>query len=305
MIKQFFILPLLLVLLLGCKKEKSQSKIKLFNDDVKDQHLNSGFKNNTISINGSDWSVEYVKDAVSGEMFLDRAGESVALKSLGSVEVQNGWLKLERKQANDQLTLSLKENLGSNPRKFLIGIFSDGNRDELSFTQTRGPGYVIVSKEITEVPGSRKEYITDEGLHAVTVTNSALVAKYIDISVIFKDVQHMSEFTSEDDDAFSWVNSPDTSVFMEDIKKDGQIYWSRNVLYKKGQSLEPYVKIGVDKIEMLVNANTSLKVRGKITYLTRESHYTFTIKNSSSGNTFEVSGTWKQRVPISTTTEFY
>ncbi|MEJ7560746.1 MAG: hypothetical protein WKF66_20715 [Pedobacter sp.] len=304
MIKQFFRLSIVLALLLSCKKDASKPKITLFSNDYKNLQLSSGFKNNSISINGADWSVEYVKDAASGKAFLDQAGQTVALKTSGSVELQNGWLKLERKQADDQLILSLKENLSANPRKFLIGILADGNRDELSIAQTRGQGYAIVKKEITEVTGSRNEYTTDEGLYPITVTNNDFIAKYLDISEIFKDVKHMSELSSEDDDAFSWVNTKDTSIFMQEIKKDGTIYWSQNVPYKKGQSFEPYVKMG-SKIQGLVQANTTVRIRGKVTYLSRESHYTFTIKNLSSGNTFEVSGIWKQKVPISTTSEIY
>jgi hypothetical protein len=305
MFKPLLNLSLLLILLLSCKKEDSPPEVKLFKDDYKDLQLNSGFSNNSISINGTDWSVEYVKDASSGKVLLDQAGQPVALKASGYVELQNGWLKLEKKQADDQLTLSLKENLSDQPRKLLIGILADGNRDQLSITQTRGQGYVIVSKVITEVPGSRKEYTTDEGLYAMTVTNNTWVAKYMDVFDIYKDVKYMSEFNSEDEDAFNWVNKQDTSVFMQDLEKEGKIYWSQSVPYKKGQSFEPYVKIGGTKIELLVQANTSVNARGKITYLSRESHYTFTVKNITSGNTFDVSGTWKQKVPISTSIEFY
>lgn len=147
MIKQFFRLSIVLALLLSCKKDASKPKITLFSNDYKNLQLSSGFKNNSISINGADWSVEYVKDAASGKAFLDQAGQTVALKTSGSVELQNGWLKLERKQADDQLILSLKENLSANPRKFLIGILADGNRDELSIAQTRGQGYAIVKKK--------------------------------------------------------------------------------------------------------------------------------------------------------------
>jgi hypothetical protein len=306
MMKQIFRLSVLLLLFSGCKKKDPQPEIKLFSNDDKNLQLSSGFKNRNITINGRDWSVEYVKDAASGTLFLDQAGQSIGLKTLGSVELTNGWLKLERAQANDQLTLSLKENLSASPRRFLIGIFVDGNRDELSINQTRGQGYAIVKKEIVEVTGSRKENTTDEGLHAITVTNSDLVtAKFINISDIYKDVKHMSEFSSEDNDAFSWVNNQDTSIFMQEIIKDGAVYWSQNVPYKKGQSFESYVKTNGPKIEALIKANTSARIRGKITYLSRESKYTFTIKNLSSGNTFEVSGTWKQKVPISASTEIY
>ena len=302
--KRYLFLPLLLMLLLACKKNDSPPKVDLFNPDYKNLQLNSGFTNE-ISIKAADWSVEYVKDAVSGQLLLDKAGQPITLKGLGSVELQNGWLKLEKKQANDQLSLSMRENLGADVRKLVIGILADGNRDQISITQSRGKSYVIVKKEITEVPGSRKEYTNDEGLHALTITNDAWVAKYVDITGIYKDVKYVSEFTSDDDDAFNWVNKQDTTVFMDDILKDGAIYWSAKVPYKKGQSFEPYVTEGGSKIEMLVKANTSVKVRGKTTYLSRECLYTFTIKNIASGNTFEVSGTWKQKVPISTSTEFY
>ncbi|MCX2584052.1 MULTISPECIES: hypothetical protein [unclassified Pedobacter] len=305
MIKRLSSLLLLLVLFIGCKKKDLPPEIKLFDDQYKNLQLNSGFKNNNFTINGSDWSVEYVKDALSGEVFLDQAGKPAILKSLGSVSLQNGWLKLERKQAGDQLILSLEENLSTHPRKFLIGILSDGNRGQLSFTQSRGQGYAIVNKQITEIPGSRKEYTTNEGLYPVTVTNNDWVAKYVDISDIYREVKHMSEFTSDDDNAFNWVNTQDTTVFMQDILIDNKVYWSQSVPYKKGQSLTPYVKTGGGKIEMLVKANSSVNVKGKITYLSRESDYSFTIKNLTSGNTFDVSGKWKQKVPISTSVEIY
>jgi hypothetical protein len=298
-------LALLLVLLLGCKKNDSQPELELFNPEYKDLQLKSGFKNDGITIKAADWSVEYVKDGLSGQMFLDKAGQPILLKTVGAVEIQNGWLKLEKTLANEQLILSLKENLSSKPRKIVIGILADGKRDQLSFTQTRGEGYAIVQKEITEIPGSRKEHTTNEGLHAITINNNAWVAKYIDITGIYKDVKYMSEFISHDVDAFNWVNTQDTLVAMDEILKDGAIYWSAKVPYKKGQSFQPYVTEEGSKIEILVKANTNVKVRGKIVYLSRECLYTFTIKNLSSGNTFEVSGIWKQKVPISTSTEIY
>ena len=277
--------------------------IEIFDPSLKNLQLNSGFKNNSIPINAAEWSVEYVKDAVSGEVFLDQSGQPLVLKGIGIVELQNEWLKLEKKQLDDHLILSLKENLTLNPRKFLIGILADGNRDEISFTQTRGRGYEIVKKEITEVPGSRIESTTEDGLHVITLTNNDYIAKYIDLYDMFKDVKHMSEFTSPVDDAFNWVNTQEIPIFLEEINKDGKIYWSKNVSYKKGQSFEPYLTVGGSKIEILVKANTSVKASGKITYLSRESKYTFTIKNMSSGNTFDVYGTWKQKVPISTSVE--
>ena len=303
MIKRLYVLILLLLSIGSCKKKDLPPEIKLFDSSYKDLKINSGFKNNNISIKGMDWSVEYVKDAATGEIFLDQAGLPVSLKVSGSVELQNGWLKLEKQEMKDQLTLSLKENLSANPRKFLIGILADGKRDQLAFTQSRGAGYAIVNKNITEIPGSRKENISNEGLHEITLTNNDFIGKNLDITEIFKDVKYMSEFTSANDDAFNWVNSKDTSIFMTDIRKENEVYWSRNVIYKKGQAFDPYVTIGISKIDMLVQANTTVRVRAKMIYLSRESNYNFTIKNLSSGHTFDVSGIWKQKVPISTIVE--
>lgn len=303
MSKNLYIISVLILLLISCKKNNSEPKIEIFETSLKNLQLSTGFNNNSIPINAAEWSVEYVKDGVSGEMFLDQSGQPLVLKATGIIELQNKWLKLERKHPNDHLTLSLKENLTLNPRKFLIGIRADGNLDEISITQTRGRGYEIVKKEITEVPGSRIESTTEDGLHAITLTNNDHIAKYIDLYDMFKDVKHMSEFTSSDDDAFNWVDSRDTPMFLEEINKDGKIYWSKNVSYKKGQSFEPYLTVGGSKIEILIKANTSVKAKGKITYLSRESKYTLSIKNISSGNTFDVYGTWKQKVPVSTSVE--
>lgn len=287
----------------SCNKEDLQPKIELFNSDFKDIQLNSGFIN-SIPIKAEDWSVEYVKDAISGEMLQDKAGNPMVLSALGSVELLNGWLRLEKNEEKDLLAISLKENFSANPRKFLIGILADGQRDELSFTQTRGEGYAIVKKEIIEVLGSRKEYSSDEGVHIITLSNNSSIAKNMETTVIFKDVHYMSEFSSEDYGAFDWVDSKDTLIFMDEVLRENAIYWAGKVPYKEGQSLESYINKGGTKEELLVQPYTNIKVRGEMLYLERESLYTFTIKNLSSGNTFDVSGTWKQKIPLVPTTIF-
>jgi hypothetical protein len=295
----------LMVSISACKKNDSKPKPELFDSNNRNFQLNSGFKNRDLSIKAGEWSVEYVKDAVSGKMLLDQTGKPMALKALGTVELQDGWLLLERKQANKLLTLSLKENFSNNPRKFLIGILANGISDELSFTQLRGEAYEIVEKEITEVPGSRKEYTNSDGLHAITVTNNDFIAKYMDITDIYIDAKIISEFDSKDDDAFGWVHPDGTTIFMNELVREGVTYWSSPVTYKKGKSIEPYATKGFNKMELLVKANTTIKVRGEIHYVSRECLYTFTVKNVSSGNTFETSGTWKQTAPISTNSIIY
>src|SRR5690554_6856372 len=82
----------------SCKKDDLQDKIELFNSDYQDLQLKTGFIDNGIPINAENWSVEYVKDAVSGEILKDKAGKQLALNTLGSVELLMGWLKLEKRE---------------------------------------------------------------------------------------------------------------------------------------------------------------------------------------------------------------
>lgn len=126
----------LMVSLSSCKKDDSQARAELFEPSYKDLQFSGGFVDNGIPIKAADWSVEYVKDAVSGEMLQDKTGIPMALNALGSVELLTGWLKLEKKQADDVLSISLKENFSASPRKFLIGILADGKRDELSLPKS-------------------------------------------------------------------------------------------------------------------------------------------------------------------------
>jgi hypothetical protein len=295
----------LIVSMSSCKKDESQARAELFEPDYKNLQLSGGFVDNGITIKAADWSVEYVKDAISGEILQDKAGKPMALSALGSVELLMGWLKLEKKQADDLLSISLKENFSASPRKFLIGILADGKRDELSFTQIRGEAYEIVKKEVKEIPGSRKEYTTDEGLHAITLTNSSSTAKNMETSDVYKDVHYMSEFSSEDYGAFEWVTGQDSLIFMDEVVRKGATYWAGKVPYKKGQFLEPYIKKGGSRESVLVQPYSSIKVRGEVVYLERECLYTFTVKNLSSGSRFDISGTWKQKIPVSPHTFLY
>lgn len=289
----------------SCKKDDLQSKTQLFNPDYKNLQLNSGFTDNGIPIDADEWTVEYVKDAVSGETLKDNKGKPLTLSTLGGVESEEGWLKLEKRNDDNALTISLKENFSANPRKFSIGILADGKRDELSFTQTRGEAYAIVKKEIEEIPGSRKEYTSDEGIPSITLSNNSSTAKNMETSVIFKDVFYESEFISEDDGAFEWLNAQDTLIFMDEVVKEGKMYWADQVPYKKGRSLTPYVKEGGSKALLLVQPYSNVNIRGEMLYLERECLYTFTIKNLSSGHTFETSGTWKQKIPLTPHTITY
>jgi len=291
----------LLVSMTSCDKDDLGDKTELIGSDYKNMELKSGFSDNGIAIHAKQWSVIYVKDAATGELLKDTTGKQIMLDAVGRVEVLGSWLKLEKKEDDNLLTISLKENLNTNSRRLLIGILADGNQDEISFVQSRGDGYEIVKKEIIEIPGSRREYTSDEGCYPITLSNNSGVAKYMETSAIYKDINYVSEFTSSDLDAFKWVNSADSLIFMGEILKEGMVYWSKQVPYKQGLSLEPYIKLS-DKAQLLVQPHSNVQLRGEVEYLERECHYTFTIKNQSSGHQFDISGTWKQKVPLSTIT---
>lgn len=294
----------IIVSMTSCNKNDLGNKIALISSDYKNIHLKTGFVDNGITIHAKDWSITYLKDAVSGEKLLDKDGKPVVLNTIGSVELQDGWLKLVKKEENNLLNITLKENFSGSPRKFLVGIFANGSADELSFTQMKGAGYEVVKKEIIEVPGSRKEYTSNEGCYTITLSNNTSAAKYMETSAIYKDVNYVSEFSSNDEAAFKWITTRDSLIFMSDLLKDGMIYWSKQVPYKEGRFLESYIKVG-NRAELLIQPYSNIKVSGEVEYLERECHYTFTIKNQSSGHLFDISGTWKQKVPLSTTTHMF
>lgn len=106
----------LIVSLISCKKDDSEARPELFEPSYKDLQLSGGFVDNGIPIKATVWSVEYVKDAFSGEMLQDNAGKPMVLNAWDSIELLTGWLKLEKKQANNVLSISLKENFSASPR---------------------------------------------------------------------------------------------------------------------------------------------------------------------------------------------
>ena len=286
-----------IILMASCHKDTSKPSVEIFNSDYTDIKLNSGFSNNLITINAQTWSINYIKDLISGEMLHDKSGRPINLDTAGSVEIESGWLKLEKTVKNNTLNMSLIENFSDSPRKFIIGVLANGKQEKMLFTQNRGEGYSIIDKEIVEVPGSRKEYLSKKNLHTIILANNSSIAQRMETTDIFKDVNYTSEFISHDYGAFEWMNSQDTLIFMDEIRRNTKVVWSERVFYRKGQSFEPYLKAG-NKDELLVPPYTNIKVSGEMLYLERECLYTFTIKNLSSGNTFKITGIWKQIVPF-------
>lgn len=284
----------------SCQKQGLRQKPALFDSNLKDLQLIGGMAN-TVSIHAKVWSVEYVKDRRSGSRLKDKNGAFMSLTDAGTIQLQAGWLTLEKQKGSDQLTISLKENFKAAPRKFSIGIRAGEKREEMSFTQSKGEAYTIVKKEMAEIPGSRREYTSDRDCSQLVLSNNSSVGKYMETGSIFKDVRYVSEFSSADENAFGWIGGPDTLISMDKIEKEGAIVWASPVRYKNGVSRAPFARGG----SLEVPPFTTLKVRGTVHYLERKCRYTFTIKNKSSGYRFTVTGLWQQTVPLSTNIVIY
>lgn len=279
----------------SCSKEEVVEG-RLIQPTLKSLTLSTGFTDNIFPIKADKWTVSYVKDAVSGELLKDAVGNIVKLDGNSETEVGDGWLKME-KTANNELKISLLENFSATPRNFTVGIQSGNQQDEINFRQMRGEDYELVKKEIKEVEGSRKIYVSSEGCSSMTLGNDTGSEKNVEVLSIFKDVKYRSEFLSESYGAFDWISSQDTMIFMDEILIDGTSYWQRTVPYTKGITTESYIKPG-NSLKLLVKPFSSVSVRGEFTYLERTCTYVFTVKNKNSGHLFNVKGTWKQKVPL-------
>ncbi|MDM1294451.1 hypothetical protein HX021_09120 [Sphingobacterium sp. N143] len=272
----------------------------LIDPSLKNLTLHTGFTDNIIPIHADIWTVSYVREATTGEILRDSTGKALKLENIGAVQLDKGWLKMEKTNKNE-LKLTLLENFNSRPRNFVIGILSADKKEEISFTQNRGEGYELLKKEVEEVKGSRKITVSAEGCGSMELRNNSNREKKVDITSIFKDVKSSSLFASSDYGAFDWVNQQDSLVSMDELLVDGVVHWRGRVPYIADRTFEEYIKPG-SKEELLLKPHTTIRVRGQVKYLERTCRYTFTIKNKTSGNRFEVQGIWKQKIPLSTCT---
>lgn len=280
----------------SCSKEDVAPKEGLITQDLKNISLNTGFTDQVIPIKADRWAVSYVKDALTGELLKDSMGNALKLESAGTVKMDAGWLTLE-KTASNELQLSLQENFSERPRNFVIGIQSSDKQDEMSFSQSRGDEYELIKKEIEEIEGSRKIYVSSEGCGSLIVRNDSDQEKNVETLEIFKDVKYSSEFSSNSYGAFDWIDKKDATIFMDELIIDDASHWQGKVPYVKGKTFENYIKPGNSQT-IALKPHRSLSIRGEFTYLERNCNYTFTIKNKNSGHRFNVKGTWKQKVPL-------
>jgi len=291
-----------LLLLNSCTKENNeQAEIDLIDPQLKKLVVKTGFSD-TVTIKSKTWSIAYVKDGMSGEPLKDANGIPIQLDDIGTVQLAEKWLELE-KTNNNKLNITLLENFTDEPRNFVIGIQSENDeRQEMRFVQSRGEGYELIEKEIVEIEGSRKIYTSSEGCSTVTLVNNSDLEKKMETSVVFKGVKYSSEFSSDDYGAFDWIGKEDSLIFMDELMRDGYIVWADQVPYQKGIAFEDFMKPNGSKEELTLRPNSVVVVSGEMEYLERSAEFTFTIKNKTSGNRFKIKGIWSQKVPLTSHT---
>lgn len=290
------------VFLLGsCTKDENDFAVKLIDSSLKEIIINSGFSDEIIPIHSDDWSISYVKDTKSGELFKNSQGESLKLEDQGTVLLEGGWLTMAKTE-DDELRITLLENFSDIARDFKIGILSGENREEIHFVQSRGDEYEIVGKVIEEIDGSRNIYRSDEGCTTIRLVNHSAQPMNMDVTEIYKGVQYMSDFSSDDYEAFGWVNNANSLVYMDDLKLDDHYFMLPPFEYKNGPSYVSFLDVNHSKEAFLIAPHTTKTVSGMIEYLERTCRYALTIRNKSSGNQFEITGLLKQKIPIGTIT---
>lgn len=287
----YSVLLMLLFSLSSCSKE--DVKANFIDPRLHKSVINTGFTDNIIEVQSDKWSVAYVRDGQSGELLTDKDGQVIRIDEPRTVQLNEGWLELE-KTLDNNLRISLGENFSSDPREFFIGLQFEDQNQEMHFVQTRGKHYELLEAEVSEIEGSRKIYVSEEGCSTILFTNNTNEETKIDLSGVFKDVKSTSELLSDDYGAFDWITKPDSIVSLGNIIIDGKVVWSEGVPFKEGKSTRGYKNIHSTNLEPYAK----ILVKGEMKYLERSSEFTVTIKNVSSGNLFKVKGIWNQKVPL-------
>lgn len=286
------------IFFISCSKENNENKLQLVDPQLKKITLNTGLTNDEVRVQADVWSIAYVKDQKSGAIFKDTDGAPFKLENSTKAQIEQGWLELEKTKDNT-LNINLKENFTAIPRSFIIGISSDNHIEDIHITQSKGEGYELVKKEILEIEGSRKLYKSDDGCTTIHLVNDSGKEKSMPTNDVFKNVQSLSEFSSDDYGAFEWMDQENPLLFMDEIEEGGFIVWGKQIPYLKGISTDNYIKPDGSKTEITVKPFSTVKLSGEIEYLERMSKYTFTVKNTTSGNHFEIKGLWKQKIALS------
>ncbi len=230
-----------------------------------------------IPVMVDNWSIEYVKDAVSGQNMSDKDGNPLMLDGNGTVEASGGWLKLSR-DGNEAFVISLKENFDrSRERKILLCINSEGQRDYVNVTQRAGTEYSLVKSEYEEMEDLRAIYTSDEDCTDIVLSNPSYEEVWMPTGGIFKDVVSTSIFESDDYGAFAWMPQEGVEVSIPDLIIDGAIWGAAgyHCTYKDGVAIVPYIEDIANGSKILMRPYSTLRLSGEITYCRRVCNYTF------------------------------
>ncbi|PVH24094.1 hypothetical protein [Sphingobacterium corticibacter] len=300
----YFRLVLLFVLstffslaIFSCKKDTT-SALPLIEETFKDFTANSGMATH-IKVTGTDWMVDYVKLEDQQINLLDSSGQALRLNGQDTAYAANGWLHMAKSTDGTALFLRLKENFEQTPRTVLIGLNSKGQKDEIKIIQHRGSSYRIIDRKFTELEEFRKKYTSDHECTPLQLMNNSSEMKSLPTEDVFKNVKHNSTFESNEYGAFDWLGSEqDSMLFMQELIVDGGSRWSPPVKYQNGTTQTFYLDENQSRTYLDVAPYRKTQLSGKMTYVERVCEYTFTIQNEESGHRFEVSGIWKQTLPL-------
>ncbi len=284
----------------SCEKDATPT-IPLVEDTFKNFSASSGLATN-IKIDGANWLVEYVKLENQSQNLVDSSGQELTLSGQDTVYSANGWMSMAKSKDGATLFLSLKENFEQTPRTVHIGLVSNGQKDEIKITQRRANRYRIIDRKFTEQEEFRKKYTSDHECAPLQLINSSSEMKSMPTEGIFKNVKHKSTFESSDYGAFDWMSiDQDSMVSMPELIVDGGNWWSPPVKYSEGLTQTFYLDENQSRTHLDVNPGRKLQLSGKMTYVGRVCKYIFTIENEESGHRFDVSGIWRQTLPLTPT----
>ncbi len=294
-----FLFILASITLLACQKQTP--KLEIVPENYKNFSISSGLATH-IKISGERWVVDYVKLEDTQSDVVDSNGQALRLDGLDTIYAANGWFCMAKSDNGAALFLRLKENFEQTPRTVLIGLDANGQKEELKITQHRASRYRIVGKKIKELTNLRKEYTSDHECSPLQLINGSSEVKSMATEQIFQNVKHSSTFESEDYGAFAWLGSEqDSMLFMEELAVEGGSRWSPPVKYKEGTTQTSYLDENGSRTHFDVDPYRKLQLSGKMTYVERTCEYIFTIQNEDSNDRFDISGVWKQILPIHTT----
>ncbi|MCL7989353.1 hypothetical protein M8998_15485 [Sphingobacterium sp. lm-10] len=286
----------LILIYTSCQKEQTPT-VPLVDDSMKELTLHGGSAG-TIPIQATDWKVNYVRLEDPLRLLRDTAGVVMEVNSTDTVSASGGWLRLAKSAQGDSLFFDLKENFADTPRTLLIGLHANGQEEVIRITQRRPKSYKITNKKITELEEHRKIYKSDHECTTIVLSNNTSETKRMEADGVFRSVKHVSTFESDDYGAFDWIHGQDSLLFMQELIMDGKNWWSKQVPYRKGTLLTPYLSLTGSRTLFHVDPYTNITVSGEMTYVERVCQYTFTIQNEETGHTFNVSGIWRHTLPL-------